>query len=113
MSVWGVQIGLGGLTKSKIKEDMKLEKGGDVKVDLEGATVGIKIIKIYRTKFSNINKILHFKMMVYYLVATSLKITGLGHRSMAECLVSMCKVLDLIHYKTLKKMHYQHFDTCM
>lgn len=35
---------------------MKLERGGDVKVDLEGATVGIKINKINRMKFSNINE---------------------------------------------------------
>lgn len=41
-------------------------------------------------------------MVAYYLVATSLRITGLGHRSIVECLVSMYKVLDLIHYKTLK-----------
>lgn len=52
---------------------MKLEREGDVKVDLEGATVGMKIIRLYSMKFSNINKILYFKMVTYSLVATSLK----------------------------------------
>lgn len=57
---------------------MKFEREGDVKVDLEGATVGMKIIRLYSMKFSNINKILYFKMVTYSLVATSLKKKVLG-----------------------------------
>lgn len=62
-----------------------MEREGDVKVDLEGSTVGMKIIRLYSMKFSNINKILYFKMVTYSLVATSLKKnTGLGRRSMVN-----------------------------
>lgn len=58
---------------------MELEREGDVKVDLEGAIVGMKIIRLYSIKFSNINKILYFKKVAYSLVATSLKkILGWG-----------------------------------
>lgn len=61
--------------KKRGGEDMKSERGGVVKVGLEGVKVGVKVIKTYYIKFSAISKILCFKVIAYSLVTIFFKIT--------------------------------------